>query len=284
MLAAGSALLLGSLASAQAAPADEKSGYTLFNPTPRESMREIESDRPDITETPKTVDAGHVQVELGFVDVAYNDDDGIISRRLDVLPTTLKLGLLNNVEASISFTPFVREWSDFGGDEDSAEGFGDAIESRVKINLWGNDQAQPQSGDTALAVIAYVRFPSGPDELRDDRVEGGLIFPLQIQLPDEFRLGLMAEFDAVDNGENYGFAFVHTANISREIPGLKDLEAYVEYIGIAPDDTGDTYQAHGGTGLIYKVNDDWLLDAGATFGISDSADDVLVTVGTTFRF
>jgi hypothetical protein len=41
-------------------PAD-KSAFSLFNPTPRELMREMSTDRPDTTESPYTVDAGHFQ-------------------------------------------------------------------------------------------------------------------------------------------------------------------------------------------------------------------------------
>src|SRR6187549_1413651 len=42
---------------------DSKSGYHLFNPTPRDKMREFSIDRPDVTESPNTVDAGHFQFE-----------------------------------------------------------------------------------------------------------------------------------------------------------------------------------------------------------------------------
>src|SRR5687767_13300570 len=59
-------------AAAQEAQADlrspqDKSQYTLFNPVPRDMRRELSPDRPDRTESPFTVDAGHVQVELSFV-------------------------------------------------------------------------------------------------------------------------------------------------------------------------------------------------------------------------
>src|SRR5258707_15821817 len=45
-------------------PPVDKSGYTLFNPTPREYMRAFTTDRPDLTESPFTVDAGHFQLEM----------------------------------------------------------------------------------------------------------------------------------------------------------------------------------------------------------------------------
>lgn len=40
-----------------------KYSYSVFKPVPRDSLREMETDRPDVSESPKTVDAGHFQIE-----------------------------------------------------------------------------------------------------------------------------------------------------------------------------------------------------------------------------
>jgi hypothetical protein len=45
------------------ARASDKSRYTIFNPTPRDQMRGLNTDRPDVTESPVTVDAGHFQLD-----------------------------------------------------------------------------------------------------------------------------------------------------------------------------------------------------------------------------
>ncbi len=45
-------------------PAPDKSQYSLFNPTPRELWRPLSADRPDFTESPYTVDASAVQLEM----------------------------------------------------------------------------------------------------------------------------------------------------------------------------------------------------------------------------
>jgi hypothetical protein len=50
-------------AGATRAPAD-KWQYHLLRPTPAELIPEMSTDRPDKTESPYTVDAGHFQVEL----------------------------------------------------------------------------------------------------------------------------------------------------------------------------------------------------------------------------
>ena len=79
------------------------------------------------------------------------------------------------------------------------DGFGDDTQIRLKINLWGNDGPQPGFGDTALAIMPFVKFPTGSGDLTNDHVEGGVILPLAVALPDEFGLGLMAEVDVVYN-------------------------------------------------------------------------------------
>ena len=58
----------------RAAASPDKSTYNLFNPTPRELMREMSTDRPDQTESPYTVDAGHFQMEMDFVKATFDRD------------------------------------------------------------------------------------------------------------------------------------------------------------------------------------------------------------------
>lgn len=260
----------------------DKRQFTLFNPTPDKLMREMRTDRPDTTESPYTVDAGHFQIELSFAEYAYNDDGG--TDTFGVLSSNIKVGLLNNVDIQFVVTPYAREETEQNGDDEIADGFSDDTQVRLKINLWGNDGlAPPGLGETAFAIMPFVKFPTGSDELTNDHVEGGVIFPLDVPLANGFGLGLMAELDFVYNedSDDYGVAFVHTATVGRDIVG--DLAGYVEYVGVAPHDTGDTYQAIGSAGLTYTLSDNWIVDVGGTASRSDSADDLTVFAGTSFR-
>jgi hypothetical protein len=258
-------------------PGGDKSAYTLFNPTPRALMREMSTDRPDTTESPKTVDAGHVQVELSFGDYVRDEEHGVKTETSTVLPFNVKLGLTNHVDVQLVADPYVhqRVRSDSGRETD--EGFG-STQLRLKVNLWGNDE-----GATALAIMPFVQLPTAADDLASDHLEGGLIVPFSMELPDEFNLGLMAEFDVVrdEDDDSYGFEFLHTVNINRTIVG--DLGGYVEYIGIAPVDTGGGYLALLGTGLTYRLSEDVQLDFGMNFGLSAHADDFNVFAGISFR-
>jgi hypothetical protein len=256
----------------------DKSAYHLFNPTPRAAMRGMETDRPDITESPYTVDAGHFQAELSFFEYGRDGSGPGNTSEWDVLPTNLKVGLTNSVDLQFVFTPYIRLEAD-EADAD-ASGFG-ATQLRLKVNLWGNDGPDGRFGDSALAVMPFVQFPTSDDDLGfSDHVEGGVIVPFATSLPRGFGLGLMAEFDVVrdEDDDGYDLEFVHTASVSRDI--MRDWAGYVEYIGVAAP--GD-YAAALGAGLTYELSPDVRLDGGVNVGLNDEAEDFRVFTGVSFR-
>lgn len=246
-------------------------------------MRDFTTDRPDTTESPFTVDAGHVQIELSVADHAFDRDGAVRTRTFDVFPVNVKLGLANRIDIQFVFTPYQRVLSRTGTARTVASGFGDASEMRLKINLWGDDPAA-DGGGTAFALLQFVKVPTGSAGLGNGHVEGGLILPLAIDLPRGFSLGTMAEFDWTYDGDrhDYGLDVIHSATLGRRIAG--PLEGYVEYVDAAPRPGGSGYRAIASTGLTYGFKPDWNVDAGATFGLSGRTDDAAVFAGTSLRF
>jgi Putative MetA-pathway of phenol degradation len=260
--------------SAAVPPPADKSQYTLFNPTPRELMREMSTDRPDTTESPYTVDAGHLQLELSFAEYRH-DWEGDDTRGWAVAPLNLKLGLLHNVDLQLLFDPYLIEDVEHA---ERVEGHGD-FQTRLKINLWGND-----GGDTALALMPFLKYPIGDDEVSNGKVEGGLIVPLGVSLPDDWSLGLMAEFDAVydEEDDGYDLDFVHTATVSHAIAG--ELGGYLEYIGAVGTGVLTDYRALASAGLTYRLRPEVQLDGGVRLGLTDAAEDVALFSGISVRF
>lgn len=252
----------------------EKSRYTLFNPVPRGLMRDLSADRPDATESPFTVDAGHLQVELSFAE--WRKGGG--AEDTSILPTNIKLGLTEHVDAQLVLNPNLRVRQ--GGR--TREGTGDT-QVRVKVNLWGNDGGEGFYGETALAVMPFVQFPTADDKFGDaEDIEGGVIVPFTTSLPNDFALTVMAEVDFVrDGGGGHDTVFVHTAVVGREIHG--PLSGYLEYVGVQPIDGDGDYQASVGVGLTYLLTDDVQLDVGSEVGLTAAADDLRVFAGMTFR-
>lgn len=267
-----------------AQPAAEKNQYHLFNPTPDELLRELSPDRPDGTESPTTVDAGHFQIELSFIDYARDEDDDV--ETLSLFDTNLKVGLTNNTDLQLIFQAYAQERTDTPTGTMEVEGFSD-VTLRLKVNLWGNDPApgSPQlfGLDTAVGVMPFVKIPTGTD-LSNDHAEGGFIIMLGLDVSDKFGLGFMLESGVVydEDDDDYDGEFVHTAVLGFDVSG--PLGAYVEYIGVVSTDTDSDYQAYFSGGFTYAIKRDLLLDIGARFGMTTAAEDAVVFMGLTWRY
>lgn len=253
----------------------DKSAYTLFNPTPRDLMRELSADRPDVTESPYTVDAGHAQFELSFIDYVREG-------RIDdftILPTNFKIGLLNNLDVQLVVEPFIHKDQERSiGGFDSDSGFGDTL-VRMKMNLWGNDR-----GKSAAAIMPFIKLPTASANLGNDHVEGGLTFPFAFEIGGGWAFGLMPEFDIVfdDDDDDYDLEFLHTATVGHDLVGA--LAGYIEYIGILSTDSASEYPALVGLGITCGLGPDVQLDAGINIGLTDAADDLNPFIGMTVRF
>lgn len=271
-------IVLASLQLADAEPNENKDHYTLFNPTPREAMREMSTDRPDTTESPYTVDAGHVQLEMSFLEISHDAEKGERTRSYDVSPMNLKLGLTNSTDLQFVFSPYVREISSNAEGTERIEGFGDETLLRLKQNIYGNDE-----GSSAFGIMPFIKFPTGNGALSNDHTEGGLIAVYSHDLNEDLSLGLMLEGDAVYNEErdSYGDEYVHTATIGYPIAG--NFGGYLEYVGVLPQRSGTGYQAKASGGVNYSVSDEMVFDAGTRIGLSQSAEDQVWFIGLSVR-
>ncbi len=161
----------------------DRSQYDLFTSTPREKMRELNTDRPEKTESAYAVDAGHFQIESDLVTFSHDCDTiGGGDTRVDawsVASLNLKAGLLNwmDVQWVIESFSHVRTVDRVPNTRSTQRGFGD-LTTRLKMNVWGND-----GGHTAFAIMPYVKAPTSQVQLGNGAWEGGFILPLAVELP-----------------------------------------------------------------------------------------------------
>lgn len=263
--------------------ADVRSGggerFSLFRPVPPDRLREMSADRPDTTESPITVDAGHFQIESSFFDFGrQRSPEG----RVDTYTwgsINLKAGLFSNTDLQLVLDPWVEEkWTGPGGRHDTTSGMGDP-EVRLKVNLFGNDGGTP----AALAVMPFVKIPAGSD-LSNGEWEGGIILPLSLDLSERVSLGLMLEMDLVHAGDGGGYdqEWVHTAVLGFEL--TERLGLYVEYVGTAGAEAQFDYQAAGSAGLTWAASDNVQWDIGGRIGLNAAAGEFGVFTGITRRF
>src|SRR5207249_5104401 len=141
ILAAGSiATTAQNAAGATASQLPDKSRYHLFNPTPGEFMRELSADRPDKTDCPFTVDAGHFQIEMDFANMTCNQPNSargnVRFTAFEISPMNLKVGLLNDLDFQLVYTSYRWQKTDNRdmGTTERNSGF-DGITPRLKLNL-----------------------------------------------------------------------------------------------------------------------------------------------------
>ena len=273
---------------AELPPADkpaDKSGYTLWNPTPRALMREMNTDRPDRTESPYTVDAGHVQIEADVVSYAYGvENSGPGHTRVDAFafaPLNFKVGLCNSADFQMVVPTYNSIYVRRSGTShtDRISGFGDLV-TRVKVNLWGND-----GGDTAFAIMPFVRWPTSSAGVGNDNIEGGIILPLSVALPRGWTMGTMLEVDFNDDDDliSRHTAVINSITFSHSILG--DLSGYVEFFSDL--DTGSDaapWRATADFGLTYQVTPDLQLDAGVNVGLTRASETLNTFLGISMRF
>lgn len=246
-----------------------KSGYTLLNPTPREFMREMSTDRPDTTESAYTVDTGHFQVESTLFGFAKEGSvEGFVYG-----DSNFKVGLTNNTDLQL-VVPFYEKARGEGMDEG---GIGD-LQIRFKWNLWGNE-----GGDSAFAIMPFIKTPTATHDLGNDKVEGGVIFPLAMTVNDRFSLGTMFEVDWVydDVRDGYEADFVNSIVLGIELS--ERWGSFVEFISVATTRAEASWEGYAKVGVTFAVSDDLILDAGAAVGVNDAAEDFGTFVGFSWR-
>jgi hypothetical protein len=272
------------LAAAGTAAAQDKSQYTLFNPTPDNLLREMTTDRPDITETPFSVDAGHVQIETTVFGFARSRRDGLgaVTDTYELAVTNVRIGLTHNLEAGFIWQPHgvVHTHGGPGGDT-RFSGIG-GLELRAKLNLWGNDTFG-KPGTSGLGLLPFVVLPTDRDNgIGPQFAEAGLIVPYTLKLTDKLSLGVNAGVAWIREDASSAYHTEYAASASLGVEWSDKLGTFYEVAGRFNMDGGDEVVL--GTGVTYRLSKNVQLDAGVNFGITPAADRFNPFVGLAVRF
>jgi hypothetical protein len=224
-LACGIACLAAASADAdEAPPAPDKSGFSLFDPTPAEAMRTFSPDRPDKSTSPLTIDAGHAQLEMDLLGTLYTHGGGASMQQFFSADPVLKLGVTNNADVEVELGGYqsIRVTDRATGRSQHLSGFGD-VTIRTKINLVGND-----GGDFAAAIVPTFKLPTATGGVGNGAAEFGVLAPVQLALPLDLTALFVTEIDQLKNAVNTGrhASFTNLLNISHPI--TPELTAEVE--------------------------------------------------------
>ncbi|KQM78479.1 hypothetical protein ASE74_13325 [Pedobacter sp. Leaf216] len=242
----------------------QKPFYHLFKPVPKDSLREMETDRPDVTESPQTVDAGHFQFETDLMRFQRENKDEGRSDEYLFNQANIKLGLTHSTAIQLTFESYVvKKDFDSEGSVERSSGFGD-ITFRLKQNVLGNDK-----GKFAIALLPYLKFPTSHVD-QESHYEGGIIIPMSIKLGNDWKLGFQVEADRLqdEKGNGHHNELLQTLTVSHPLTKKLDgiIETYYTY-----EFKDEHLKNFLNAALQYELSKDFLIDGGFNYGIQQDA-------------
>ena len=266
-----------------AAPAPDKSGFTLFNPTPDADLRSLCTDRPTKSTAPCTVDAGRWQLEADLYNFTTQTTGGVTTITQVFTNPTLKLGITNTLDFEVNIAPYeqVSIHDSVGGVTVAARGAGDLF-LKAKWNLVGDD-----GGSFSAALLPYVKLPTAGRIIGNGAVEGGVLAPMQFNLPAGWQLAVAPEVDALANAVGPGRHANASLDLAVSCPATKTVTLDAEVWGNANfDPAGAVTQASFdlGAAWIPAKSPTFQLDGGVNLGLNRATPGLQAYVGVSKRF
>jgi hypothetical protein len=285
LIAAVALCLLPALARADdpTPPPPDKSGYTVFNPTPDDQLRSLCTDRPTKSTSPCTVDAGHWQIESDVYNFTTQTDGGVTTTTQLFTNPTLKLGLTNNLDFEVNIAPYeqVSVHDAASGVTTTTGGVGDLF-LKAKLSLLGDD-----GGNVGFALVPYIKVPTARLGIGNGQVEGGILAPIQLSLPANWQLVIDPEVDALANSVGGGQHANVSSLLSFGYPLTKTVTVSLEVWGDSNfDPTGTVNQASFdlGAAWILAKAPNFQLDGGVNFGLNRATPGAQAYIGVSRRF
>lgn len=238
----------------------------------------IETDRPDITNSPKVVGPGTFQVETGVqwerVRQGRQSDRGLFT------PLLLRQGLSNRWEARLETSGYSHLRSSAPGRSVERTGGYSPLEIGAKYQF----QDPPEgSRRPTLGVMFQVRVPSGSGHFGTDRVTGSARLLAGWEITP--RWSLTANLgDGIGEDENGSFWYP-LATLSASYETTKRLTTFAElaYQGAELSLGGKGLLFDGG--FLYRVGQDTQLDLGIGTSLTErQTPDLFWTFGLSHRF
>ena len=244
---------------------------------------EIETDRPDQTETATTVPAGSVQIESGVVyeSDAYESTFDIgpnvkFTETTIAMPTVLvRIGVVEGFELRFEETfqrlTLSNDAEATPGNSESWSGF-TAPSIGIKAELMQENGWMPQ-----VALIADVTLPLGLEQFRPTYIAPAFRFTAAHTLSETFSMAynVGGEWD----GQSAGGAGIYTFTIGVGVS--EQIGSYLEVFGEMPAGGPPEHMIDGG--LTFRPVPHIQFDASAGVGLNAAAADYYLSAGASIR-
>jgi hypothetical protein len=248
----------------------------LAGPAMGQTLRELCSDRPGLGTQPCTVDAGHLQVELGIAAWERHRQPDSSERRIEAGELLLRAGLDERTEVRLGWLGYghVRERDQATGAVEHMVGVGD-VTIGLKRNL-----RNPDGSGLSIALLPFATVPVGRDGVGAGTWETGLLAPASYALSEAVSLQLTPEVDAAANEDGHGRHLAYGGTVGLQAAIAEAVTIAVEVQDIhdrQPDDHHD--EALLGLSLAYQPAQRLQFDVGANAGLNHASPDLRLYAG-----
>lgn len=232
---------------------------------------QVDPDRPDLTNSARTVPRGGFQLESG-VEYSRTRHAGAQTERRFLVDALARAGVAERVELQLGWQPLVH----LRGDEDDT-GVGD-VTLAMKYRFF--DGAAPWP---TLGVRPFLKLPTADEPLGSGRVDFGAVALASFDLPAGFGLDVNAGLAAIGQGRPSGHLLQALASASLSLD-VGDAAPFVElaFASRSARDARDSVNLD--AGVVYRVTKRIAVDAAAQTSLTGDGPDWAVRAGVTFRF
>jgi hypothetical protein len=240
--------------------------------------REFCADRPGLGTPACTLAPGDAMVEIGLAAWDRDRSRSAIEDDITLGDVLVRVGVGDTTEVHLGLTGNVRQRfrNRASGAVRRLSGIGDATLA-VRQGLAG--------ANGPVAVQAFVTVPLAKDELGAGGWSGGVLAPVNLDLPGELELDLTPEVDLVPNADRGGRHLAWGGVVGLSHPLGETLSLSGE-IGVFRDDDPDGHStdARFAAALAWQLAERVQVDVEADAGLSVAAPDRTLALGLAWRF
>jgi hypothetical protein len=209
-----------------------------------------------VTESPHTIAPGKVLVEVDGVRLSLDRADAA-GNTYDVTAlasTIVSAGLTRNVDLQVGLDFFIRESFTIRGRDDHHSGLGD-VSFRTKWTFWRDEKR-----GAALALLPYVKVPTGSSAVAGKAVEGGLIVPWEMDAGAGLKTGAMFQWDVIRNDADNGYdaRWLLSGFVERALSST--ISVYGETMFTAQSTGSSNWTGQVGAGVLWRLSSRLVLD------------------------
>jgi len=228
-----------------------------------DTVPEIITDRPDVTDAATVVPRGSLLVENGLT---FTRDHG--QPLLDGTQSLIRFGVTPRTELRLGVPDYVAAL----GSTPDTSGFGDS-------SVGFKQQLGPLLGQVELAVIAGVSLPTGARGVSSGGYDPFVKLPWSLELGRSWSIGGMLSLFWLTEAGRRNATGQPTFYIERQI--TKPWDVFIEYAADYPTHGGPRPILHAGTA--YRITPRNQVDLHIGMGVSRAAPDFFVGIGYSFR-